>query len=81
MRAIADILRMIGGALATIVTLPFRLVARLFGGASRGGPRPPPPPRITPTGPRAVATRRTTGTPPAARPAVSRTCHNALRHR
>ncbi|GAA2677460.1 LPFR motif small protein [Streptomyces aculeolatus] len=40
MRAIADILRMIGGALATIVTLPFRLVARLFGGASRGGRRP-----------------------------------------
>lgn len=39
MRAIADILRMIGGALATIVTLPFRLVARLFSGASRSGRR------------------------------------------
>ncbi|WP_407562749.1 LPFR motif small protein [Streptomyces sp. 184] len=37
MRAIADTLRMIGGAIATIVTLPFRLVARLFSGASRGG--------------------------------------------
>ncbi|MFW6690779.1 LPFR motif small protein [Streptomyces sp. MAR4 CNX-425] len=36
MRAIADVLRMIGGALATIVTLPFRLLARLFSGASRG---------------------------------------------
>ncbi|WP_268932977.1 LPFR motif small protein [Streptomyces albidus (ex Kaewkla and Franco 2022)] len=33
-KAIADILRTIGGAIATIVTLPFRLVARLFGGAS-----------------------------------------------
>lgn len=33
-RAIADILRTIGGAIATIVTLPFRLVARLFGGVS-----------------------------------------------
>ncbi|EST38392.1 hypothetical protein N566_07730 [Streptomycetaceae bacterium MP113-05] len=27
---------MIGGALASIVTLPFRAVARLFGGMSRG---------------------------------------------
>ncbi|WP_164551878.1 LPFR motif small protein [Streptomyces sp. WAC 01529] len=40
-RAIADILRQIGGALATVVTLPFRALARLFGGASssarRGG--------------------------------------------
>jgi hypothetical protein len=33
-RAIADVLRQIGGALATVVTLPFRAVARLFGGAS-----------------------------------------------
>ncbi|MDT0380004.1 LPFR motif small protein [Streptomyces sp. DSM 42041] len=39
MRAIADIFRMIGGAIATIVTLPFRAVARLFGGMSRGGRR------------------------------------------
>lgn len=36
MKAIADILRMIGGAIATIVTLPFRALARLFGGMSRG---------------------------------------------
>ncbi|WP_179120068.1 LPFR motif small protein [Streptomyces tsukubensis] len=34
-RAIADVFRQIGGALATVVTLPFRAVARLFGGASR----------------------------------------------
>ncbi|UQT54991.1 hypothetical protein M4V62_07720 [Streptomyces durmitorensis] len=33
-RAIADVLRQIGAALATVVTLPFRAVARLFGGAS-----------------------------------------------
>lgn len=33
-RAIADVLRTIGGAIATIITLPFRLVARLFGGLS-----------------------------------------------
>ncbi|WP_328535690.1 LPFR motif small protein [Streptomyces sp. NBC_00344] len=32
--AIADVLRQIGGAIATVVTLPFRAVARLFGGAS-----------------------------------------------
>ncbi|MGA4838539.1 LPFR motif small protein [Streptomyces sp. G45] len=36
-RAIADVLRQIGGALATVVTLPFRALARLFGGASRSG--------------------------------------------
>ncbi|MFD6290399.1 LPFR motif small protein [Streptomyces sp. NPDC060205] len=40
-RAIADVFRQIGGAVATVVTLPFRAVARLFGGASssrrRGG--------------------------------------------
>ncbi|MGW8377416.1 LPFR motif small protein [Streptomyces sp. ODS28] len=36
-RAIADALRMIGSAIATVVTLPFRLLARLFGGLS--GPR------------------------------------------
>ncbi|MDT0408505.1 MULTISPECIES: LPFR motif small protein [unclassified Streptomyces] len=33
-RAIADVLRQIGSAIATVVTLPFRAVARLFGGAS-----------------------------------------------
>jgi hypothetical protein len=38
-RAIADALRMVGGAIATVVTLPFRLLARLFGGASRTGRR------------------------------------------
>ncbi|WP_199546093.1 LPFR motif small protein [Streptomyces sp. N35] len=38
-RAIADVLRQIGGAVATVVTLPFRAVARLFGGASRSGGR------------------------------------------
>ncbi|MEI5097449.1 LPFR motif small protein [Streptomyces sp. PmtG] len=38
-RAIADVLRQIGSALATVVTLPFRLLARLFGGASRSGRR------------------------------------------
>ena len=32
--AIADVLRSIGGAIATVVALPFRAVARLFGGAS-----------------------------------------------
>lgn len=38
-RAIADVLRAIGGTLAAVVTLPFRALARLFSGASRGGPR------------------------------------------
>ncbi|MEU6084279.1 LPFR motif small protein [Streptomyces sp. NPDC047108] len=33
--AIADVLRQIGGAIATVVTLPFRALARLFGGVSR----------------------------------------------
>ncbi|MFJ4126531.1 LPFR motif small protein [[Kitasatospora] papulosa] len=33
-KAIADVLRSIGGAVATVVTLPFRALARLFGGAS-----------------------------------------------
>jgi hypothetical protein len=32
-RAIADVLRQIGGAIATVVTLPFRALARLLGGA------------------------------------------------
>ncbi|WP_405609192.1 LPFR motif small protein [Streptomyces sp. NBC_01511] len=36
MRAIADALRAVGGAIATVITLPFRLVAKLFSGASRG---------------------------------------------
>ncbi|MEJ8654574.1 LPFR motif small protein [Streptomyces sp. MS1.AVA.3] len=34
LKATADVLRAIGGAIATVVTLPFRAVARLFGGAS-----------------------------------------------
>ncbi|WP_333767145.1 LPFR motif small protein [Streptomyces sp. IBSBF 2435] len=33
-KAVADVLRSIGGAIATVVSLPFRAVARLFGGAS-----------------------------------------------
>jgi hypothetical protein len=33
-RAIADVLHQIAGAIATVVTLPFRAVARLLGGAS-----------------------------------------------
>jgi hypothetical protein len=39
-RAIADVLRQIGGAIATVVTLPFRALARLFVGVcgwARGG--------------------------------------------
>ncbi|MFC0598268.1 LPFR motif small protein [Streptomyces palmae] len=35
--AIADVLRAVGNAVATVVTLPFRALARLFGGASRTG--------------------------------------------
>ncbi|MBL1116581.1 hypothetical protein JK364_29940 [Streptomyces sp. 110] len=40
-RAIADVLRAIGAAIATVVTLPFRAVARLLGGVSdaASGPR------------------------------------------
>ncbi|WP_413803532.1 LPFR motif small protein [Streptomyces iranensis] len=34
LKAVADVIRAIGGAIATVVTLPFRAVARLFGGAS-----------------------------------------------
>ncbi|MCZ4101656.1 MULTISPECIES: LPFR motif small protein [Streptomyces] len=34
LKAIADALRSIGSAIATVVSLPFRLIARLFGGAS-----------------------------------------------
>ncbi|WP_283249857.1 LPFR motif small protein [Streptomyces sp. TS71-3] len=37
LRAIADVLRQIAGAIATVVTLPFRAVARLFGGLSDAG--------------------------------------------
>jgi len=32
--AIADVFRSVGSAVATVVTLPFRLVGRLFGGAA-----------------------------------------------
>jgi hypothetical protein len=32
--ALADVLRAIGSAIATVVTLPFRAVARLIGGVS-----------------------------------------------
>lgn len=35
LKAIGDVFRQIGGAVAPVVTLPFRAVARLFGGASR----------------------------------------------
>ncbi|MEV1006898.1 LPFR motif small protein [Streptomyces sp. NPDC049881] len=34
LKAIGDVFRQIGGAIATVVTLPFRAVGRLFGGAS-----------------------------------------------
>ncbi|WP_328741558.1 LPFR motif small protein [Streptomyces caniferus] len=34
LKAISDVIRAIGGAIATVVTLPFRAVARLFGGAA-----------------------------------------------
>ncbi|MCX0247367.1 MULTISPECIES: LPFR motif small protein [Streptomyces] len=34
LKAIADVFRSIGGAIATVVTLPFRAVGRLFSGAS-----------------------------------------------
>ncbi|MFF1603339.1 LPFR motif small protein [Streptomyces mirabilis] len=34
LKAVADVLGKIGSAIATVVTLPFRAVARLFGGAS-----------------------------------------------
>jgi hypothetical protein len=33
-KAIADVLGKVGSAVAAVVTLPFRAVARLFGGAS-----------------------------------------------
>ncbi|MGP3980083.1 LPFR motif small protein [Streptomyces sp. KR80] len=34
-QAIADVLRAIGNTIASVVSLPFRALARLFGGASR----------------------------------------------
>lgn len=34
LKAIADVLGKIGSAVATVVTLPFRALGRLFGGAS-----------------------------------------------
>ncbi|GGO95859.1 LPFR motif small protein [Wenjunlia tyrosinilytica] len=34
LKAIGDALRAIGGTLAAVVSLPFRLLGRLFGGAS-----------------------------------------------
>ncbi|MFD3420988.1 LPFR motif small protein [Streptomyces decoyicus] len=34
LKAIADVLRAIGGAVIAVVTLPFRAVVRLVGGAS-----------------------------------------------
>jgi hypothetical protein len=34
LRAIADVIRSVGATLASVVTLPFRAVARLLGGAS-----------------------------------------------
>ncbi|MER5917220.1 LPFR motif small protein [Streptomyces sp. NPDC001982] len=33
-RAVADVLRAVGSVLAAVVTLPFRALARRFGGAS-----------------------------------------------
>ncbi|MFI0774402.1 LPFR motif small protein [Streptomyces sp. NPDC021212] len=41
LRAVADVPRTIGSAIATVVTLPFRAIARLFGGAAdtAGGAR------------------------------------------
>ncbi|WP_432138768.1 MULTISPECIES: LPFR motif small protein [unclassified Streptomyces] len=39
LRAIADVLRQIGSAVATVVTLPFRALSRLLGGASGGARR------------------------------------------
>lgn len=48
LRAIADVLRQIGGAVATVVTLPFRAVARLFGvPRRRAGADAPDPARST----------------------------------
>jgi hypothetical protein len=32
--AIADVLKSVGSAVATVVSLPFRALARLFGGAA-----------------------------------------------
>ncbi|MEV4918753.1 LPFR motif small protein [Streptomyces tirandamycinicus] len=38
-RAVADALRTLGGIVAAVVTAPFRLLARLFGGAAGRGRR------------------------------------------
>ncbi|MFE4533808.1 LPFR motif small protein [Streptomyces scopuliridis] len=35
-RALADVLRAIGSTIASVVTLPFRALARLLGGAAHG---------------------------------------------
>ncbi|MBB4890543.1 LPFR motif small protein [Streptomyces netropsis] len=37
LRAIADVLRAIGSTIASVVALPFKALARLFGGASKSG--------------------------------------------
>jgi hypothetical protein len=34
LRAVADVVRAIGGAVVTVVSLPFRAIARLLGGVS-----------------------------------------------
>lgn len=34
LKAIGDVFKSIGGAIATVVSLPFRAIGRLFGGAS-----------------------------------------------
>ncbi|MFD0024692.1 LPFR motif small protein [Streptomyces sp. NPDC058382] len=34
LKAIADVFRSVGGAVATVVSLPFRAIGRLFSGAS-----------------------------------------------
>jgi hypothetical protein len=38
-RVVADALRTLGGIVAAVITFPFRLVARLFGGAGGQGRR------------------------------------------
>ncbi|MFE9816207.1 LPFR motif small protein [Streptomyces sp. NBC_00236] len=39
LKAIADVLRSIGSAIATVVSLPFRALGRLFSGASSSAHR------------------------------------------
>jgi hypothetical protein len=46
-QAIADVLRSIGNAIATVVTLPFRALARLFGGGGAKGDSLTPPVRLS----------------------------------